>query len=183
MRTLAFALTLGLVLTQIACQSEVDVASAPPTGQIADIAGTYEVSGLTVVTTTGDERQISGTMILAQEGDRYSATFNLGTMYPIKGGGVVKAEVIGRGGGRVTDSALLGNARTQIVASTVPGIDPGFAFIKRDIGTSIVSSTSAIIQPDGSITVEIANQPEEGAEYIPTHTTLNGIRVAKETAR
>ena len=40
----------------------------------------YEVAGTTIDTNTGRKREISGTVILADEGDTYTATFHLDTV-------------------------------------------------------------------------------------------------------
>lgn len=181
MTSRALPILCALALMLPSCSSEPDLA-APPAGEVAkdagvtSIAGTYEVSGVTVVVESGDEREISGTVILAQEGDRYTATFNLGTMYPLAGGGVGKADVIGVGEGHISGSTLLGSAHTQIVSSTVPGVDPGFAFIRRNVSTRIISSTATHIASDGTVTIEISNHPAGGENYTPTRTTLKGSK-------
>ena len=68
-------------------------ATAPAPRGMPAIAGTYDVSGVTVAEGSGEARDISGTMIIAREGDRYTATFNLNTIFPFPGGGEVKSVV------------------------------------------------------------------------------------------
>ena len=46
--------------------------------------------------------------------------------------------------------------------TTVPGVDPGFAFIPRMVSTRIVSTSVTQIGPDGSVEIELANAPEGG---------------------
>jgi hypothetical protein len=143
---------------------------APP------IAGRYEVSGTTIETATGDRREISGTVILAENGDQYTATFHLSTEYPV-GAAVLPAEVIGQGSGSIEGRTLRGIAETQLVVSTVPGIDPGFAFIPRQTSTRIVSNSVTSIANDGSVTIDIENQPAAGESYAPSRTSMRGMRV------
>jgi hypothetical protein len=140
------------------------------------IDGMYDVKGVTVG--GGEERDISGTVILrVEEGaDRYSATFKLATTFP----GLedpVHADVIGTGEGQIQGRTLTGTTNTQLVISTVPGVDTGFAFVPRMVGARIVSSGTTEIQPNGQVVIEMANKPAEGEEYIPTRTRLTGLRI------
>jgi hypothetical protein len=140
------------------------------------IAGMYEVTGTTVTEATGQRREIAGTVILARDGSRYTATFQLNTTYPGPEA-AVPAEVIGKGEGTIEGRTLSGTAATQLVVSTVPGVDPGFAFVPRMVGTRIVSSSTAAIQEDGAMVIEIENRPAPGEDYTPTVTRLRGRRV------
>jgi hypothetical protein len=141
----------------------------------------YEVSGLTVEKESGRQREISGTIILTQKGDRYTATFNLVTMYPTPDG-PLKSDVIGKGEGEINGRLLMGTAQTQIVAAAVPRVDPKFAFVPRRVGKRLVSTTSAQLGEDGTLTINIDNEAAEGAEYAATKTRLRGSRVAAAEA-
>jgi hypothetical protein len=149
-------------------------------GEAVPIAGMYEVEGVTVDKATGERRDIGGTVILAVEGDRYTATFNLETAFPVPGSDPVAAEVIGKGEGTVEGRTLRGTAHTQVVAATIPGVDPGFAYIPRQVSTRLVSDSVATVAKDGSVTIQTDSRGEEGEEYSPTRTTLRGSRVASE---
>ena len=156
---------------------DTETRDAESTEASVPIAGMYEVTGVTVSTDTGQQRQIAGTVILAQEGNQYTATFQLKTTYP-GSEAEVPAEVIGKGEGTIEGRTLTGTATTQLVISTVPGIDPAFAFIPRLVTTRIVSASTTTIQDDGTVLIEITNRPEPGVEYSPTVTTLRGRRVS-----
>jgi hypothetical protein len=163
---------LGLALLLVtACDREpvVEVEAKP-------IAGEYEVSGTTIETATGSQREISGTVILAEDGDSYTATFHLTTLFE-GAAGTMPAEVIGRGSGRIEGRELHGTAETQLVISTVPGIDPAFAFIPRTTSTRLVSNSISSIAADGSVVIQIENAPAKGEDYAPSRTTLRGVRV------
>lgn len=153
-----------------------DVAAAP---EPAAISGVYEVKGITrPLEGPGQKRRIAGTVILKQDGGRYSATFKLDTTFP-DASEPVHADVIGHGEGDIVGRTLTGTTRTQLVVSTVPGVDTDFAFIPRIVGARIVSSSVTEIRPDGSVEIELENQPAEGEDYRPTHTRLTGHRVAE----
>ena len=109
-----------------ACGSEVQTAAPVAAAGPVQLAGTYQVRGSTRVVGAAETREIEGTVILAQEGDAYTATFNLQTLYPAEGGPVT-AEVIGRGDGTIAGRSLEGSARTQILASRVQGLATGSA--------------------------------------------------------
>jgi hypothetical protein len=147
----------------------------------APIAGMYDVAGTTIDTAAGSRRKISGTVILAADDGHYTATFHLDTEFP-SGAGVLPAEVIGKGDGTIEGRTLRGTAATQIVVTTVPGIDPAFAFIPRTTTTRIQSDSIATIGVDGSATIEIKNSPLAGESYSPTRTTLRGKRVGDAIA-
>ena len=168
-----------LVVLWIAAWVPLGCGSDRDAGEVetVSVAGLYEVKGTTVEEGGGNKRQISGTIILAEEGSNYTATFSLRTQFPTPDG-PVPAEVIGKGQGTIAGDTLEGEAQTQIVVSSVPGVDTQFAFVPRFVGPRVVSKSTAQLHDDGSITVEIRNQPREGEEYTATRTTLRGVRVA-----
>ena len=145
--------------------------------EVSPIAGMYEVSGNTIETQSGNKRGISGTIILAEDGGKYTATFNLNTSFPGPESGIA-AEVIGKGSGDIEGRTLRGTAETQIVMATVPGIDTNFAFIPRMTSTRIMSNSVTTIATDGTITIQIENRPAPGQDYTETRTTLRGMRVS-----
>lgn len=173
-RTLLAAM-IALVLVWGAAPTAAQEAAAKPA--VASFAGSYEVKGTTVVKTTGERRDIKGTIVLSQEGDEYKSTFSLKTIFPFVEA-TVEADVIGTGEGKIQGTTLRGTARTQIVMSTVPGIDPSFAFVPRTVGPRIVSTNVGRLEEDGSITIEIESRPAAGETYVATHTTLRGARVS-----
>ncbi len=143
----------------------------------APIAGMYEVSGSTIAIGSGEKRTISGKIILAEQEGEYTATFNLTTMFPV-GGEAFPAEVIGKGEGTIQGRELTGTAETQLVITTVPGMDTAFAYIPRTVTTRLVSTSTTTIAADGTVAIQIENQPAEGEDYPPTRTTLRGHRVS-----
>jgi hypothetical protein len=139
--------------------------------------GRYDVSGVTMTLGTQQERRIEGSVMLSFDADRYVTTFDLSTTLPGSEADV-PADVIGKGEGIIDGEVLTGTTRMQIVASTVPGVDPGFAFVPRAVSTRIVSDTTARIAPDGTLTIDIRSRAAEGFEYAATVTTLTGARVS-----
>jgi hypothetical protein len=163
----------------VACGApEPQLASGVAEGDEVPIPGLYRVQGSTVDKATGEKREINGTVILAVEGDGYTATYHLTTAFPGTGTDPVAAEVIGKGEGRVEGRTLTGTAHTQVVIATVPGVDPNFAFIPRQVSTRLVSDSVTTIARDGSVTIQTDSRGEEGEEYSPTRTTLRGSRIA-----
>lgn len=149
-------------------------------GDALPIAGMYEVNGKTIAKATGDKRPISGRIIIveAEGGGSYTATFHLNTTYP-GDEEALPAEVIGKGEGRIDGRSLEGIAETQLVMATVPGVDPGFAYVPRMVSTRLVSHSIATVAADGSVQIEIDNEAAPGEEgYVPTRTTLSGVRIS-----
>jgi len=153
-----------------------DAGEPPDETVLGDVSGRWRVQGVTVVEGSGERRRIAGTIILVQEGDRYDATFDLDTRWPTEGTSV-PADVIGVGEGSIEGRSLTGTARTQIVASAVPGVDSGFAFVPRVVSTRIVSTSLGRLRPDDTLVIEIESHPEPGQRYQPTRTRLTGVRV------
>lgn len=149
-----------------------DVSAAPPA-----LSGVWAVEGVTVETASGKTRQITGTILLNQEGGRYTSSFDLDTAFA-SDGGPIHANVIGEGEGTVSGRTLHGTSHTQILISGAPNVDTGFAYVPRQVGTRIVSTTKATIADDGTIAVEIESAPEPGESYAPTKTTLKGSYVS-----
>ncbi len=185
-RSSGFLIALVLGWGLLACGSQTDSGSAEPpdvaskgSGEALNFSGMYEVSGLTVEKKSGSQREISGTIILAQDGAGYTSTFNLKTVIPSPDG-PLHTEVIGKGDGQVDGMQLRGTARTQLVVSKVPGVDPGFAFAPRSVGARIVSTSVARLEDDGTLNIEIETEPEEGEEYAATTTTLRGTFVRQQ---
>ena len=161
----------------LACGSAPEPAPPEAAEPGAPISGMYEVSGVTTETASGHHRKLSGTIILAEEGDHYTATFSLATTYP-GGKESMPAEVIGKGEGSIEGRTLKGTNHTQLVVATVPGVDPGFAFIPRMVSTRIVSTSVTRLSQDGSVDIELANAPEPGEDYSPSRTVLRGKRIS-----
>lgn len=162
------------VLSLAACDRGDGGSEALP---MTPISGIYEVTGETVTPGTGDKRSISGKIIIAEDGEHYTATFHLTTTYP-GAEEALPAEVIGKGEGVVDGRSLNGTANTQLVMATVPGVDPGFAFVRRMVSARIVSESKATIAADGGVQIQIENHGADGETYTPTRTTLSGFRVS-----
>jgi len=170
-----FAVIAGIALGLAACGPDGSDESASGNAGSKEVVftGTYEVEGKTVEKESGATRALSGLVILAQEGTDYSVTFDLDTAFPGPDG-PIEAQVIGRGSGKVEGETLRGTARTQIVQAMVSGIDARFALLPRTYGPHFASTTAALLNEDGSITIHIDTTGEEGDEFVATHTTLTG---------
>ena len=165
-----------IILLVLGCGGQ-DAEVAEEKIEATPIPGRYEVHGATVATESGHKREIAGIIILSEQGGGYTATFDLATTYP-GAEAALPAQVIGKGEGTIEGRTLRGTAQTQLVMASVPGVDPGFAFIRPQVSTRLVSTTVATIAADGDLSIEIENQPAKGADYAPTRTTLRGLRVS-----
>lgn len=138
-------------------------------------SGTWDVQGMTTDVKSGDKRRIEGHVVLTRKGERWAAASELVTQFPTMGG-PVHTEVIGTGDGHRRGQGLEGEAHTQLVIQTVPGVDTDFAFIPRQVGPRIVSQWSAHFEGD-VLVVELSNRADAGEQYAPTKTVLRGKRV------
>jgi hypothetical protein len=174
----------SLAALGLACGSEPDVASGPPAAELAlEVAGTYQVSGVTVEIDSRLERHIAGTLIMTRSGSEYRSSFELSTMLPSPDG-PLHTQVIGNGEGEIdADGVLRGSARTQLVIGAVAGVPTQFPFVPRFVGPRIVSETVIVFGENGAIEIEIQTRADEGERYRATRTTLAGTLVpGSETA-
>jgi hypothetical protein len=167
---------LAVILLVLGCGGQ-DAEVAEEKIEAVPIPGRYEVRGSTFAIESGHKRDIAGIIILSEEGESYSATFDLATTYP-GAEAALPAQVIGKGEGMIEGRTLRGTAQTQLVMASVPGVDPGFAFIRPQVSTRLVSTTVATIAANGNLSIKIENQPAGSADYAPTRTTLRGSRVS-----
>ena len=176
----SIAVAAALLAALFACGSSEkrEVAAEEEEGEEVPIAGMYHVEGATVDKASGERRDISGTVILAVDGDAYTATFHLQTNFPGSGTEPVAAEVIGKGEGRVEGRTLKGVAHTQVVVASVPGVDPNFAFIPRQVSARLISDSVTTIARNGAVVIQTESRGEEGEQYSPTKTILKGRRTA-----
>lgn len=150
------------------------VEAAPPPAE--GFAGSWSVKGITQDLTRGDSRRIEGMIVLSEKEGLYNGKSDLRTKFPSEGG-AVDADVIGTATGRLDGNVLGGTAETQLVLGTVPGVETEFAFIPRQVGPRITSDWTAHFRRDGTLVVQLENQPAPGeATYRPTRTTLYGTR-------
>jgi hypothetical protein len=128
-------------------------------------SGTYQVRGVTVQASHGQLREISGTVLLSVEGDRYDARFELVTSDPVRGE-AVPVEVRGEGKGFVIGSTLTGVTWQEVAVS-----GEGAPAVK------IVSVSVGRFEDDGRLHVELQNHPAPDQAYSPTVTVLEGTLV------
>jgi hypothetical protein len=168
------------------CGGERESTVATPAAEVAapspdPFPGSYRAKGLTTDVIHGDTRRIQGIIVLTEAEGVYSTKADLETKYP-SAGGPVDAQVIGIGTGQRSGDRLQGTTETQLVMSTVPGVDTGFAWVPRTVGPRLVSSWEARFRKDGTLVVDIRNEPAEGVEYSPTETILYGTRIEEPEA-
>lgn len=170
-----FAVIAAIALGLAACGPDGKDEPAPEqaASREAVFTGTWEVEGKTVEKESGATRALSGLIILVQEGSDYTATFDLETAFPGPDG-PIEAQIIGSGSGKVEGTTLRGTARTQIVQALVAGVDARFALLPRTYSPHFMSTTGAMLNEDGSITIHIDSTGEESEDYAATHTTLTG---------
>lgn len=141
-----------------------------------EVTGRYQMSGVTTTPGSDLKRKISGVMRIEQAGDLYKASYEFNTKFPGEGA-PMDADVIGVGEGKVSGREISGTARTQIVVSSVPGVDTNFAFAPRRVSARIVSSTTGEFEADGTLVIAIESHADEGQTYQSTRTRMRGRRI------
>lgn len=158
------------------CGEQRDAEPAAPTGPI-EVSGLYEVSGTTTDPGRDEKRRITGTIVVVQDSDAYTATYELQTTWPSDDGST-SAHVLGFGEGTIEGDRLVGTTHTRLVIATVPGVDAGFAYVPSSVTKALVSDSVSTVGPDGSISIDLQNRGVEGEDYRPTRTRMTGRRVA-----
>ena len=160
------------------------VAAAPERGPMAgaegsqtldleEIAGIYQVEGVTVQANRGRERKVSGTIALQAQGAGYTASIKLQTIYPTDTGDI-PAQIEGTGSGRPVGDRLVGTAETKMLAGAGVLLSGEGGAPEEEL--IVVSSTVATIEEDGSLSIHIQNEPGPGQDYSPSITVLTGVR-------
>lgn len=141
-----------------------------------EVTGRYQMSGVTTTPGSDLKRKLSGIMRIEQAGQLYKASYEFKTKFPGEGA-PMDADVIGVGEGKVDGRSITGSARTQIVVSSVPGVDTGFAFAPRRVSARIVSTTTGEFEADGLLVIEIESHADKGETYQSTRTRMRGRRI------
>jgi len=171
-----FAIAASLLLPLACSPDATDPIEPTGTAGLSDFAGTYQVSGRTVEEESGEGRDIAGTVVIRPAAEGYEASFKLTTLFPTSDG-ASEAQVVGTGEGRLEGGALEGTADTQIILAEVPGVNADFAFLPRSYGPRIRSSSTARLDEDGALVIEIVSEPAEGEAYRTTRTQVRGTRI------
>ena len=141
-----------------------------------EVTGRYQMSGVTTTPGSDLKRKISGLMRIEQAGELYKASYEFKTKFPGEGA-PMDADVIGVGEGKVDGRSITGSAHTQIVVSSVPGVDTNFAFAPRKVSARIVSTTTGEFDPEGMLVIEIESHADQGETYQATRTRMRGRRI------
>ena len=136
--------------------------------------GTWEVEGKTIAKESGATHELTGLVILVQEGTDYIATFDLLTALPGRDA-LLETQVIGSGSAKLDGTTLRGTARLQIIQAMVPGVDARFTLLPRTYSPRLAFTGAAMLDEDGSITIDLDSTGEESEDYPATHTTLTGM--------
>lgn len=170
-----------VALLAVGCDAP--AAPAPPApGGGPDYAGLYEVSGYTTVRRSGQQRRITGTVIVARAPQGapapYTATFDLETEFATPEG-PIQADVIGSARAKPDAAELAGEAETRILMASIPGLDPTFPWIPGRLGPRVLSRfTMAAGERAGAFRVEIESEAAPGESYEATRTALRATRAA-----
>jgi len=156
---------------------------APPPALIAANearSGSYDVSGVTVQAMSGEQREISGTLKLDVEGERYEVEFELETTAPDLEG-QVPVSVKGGGRGFIVGGVFTGTTSEWMALVPSGGLDE-VALHDVDLpakaGRKLVSTSQASFDPDGTMNILMQNYPGSGEHYEASMTVLEGRRVS-----
>lgn len=177
MRTsVRLALSLGLGLAALGCGEGQNGVEEVPAMEPADVSGVYRVEGKTTVIATGETREIEGTVVMRQAGDRYVTSFEMATTFRSPDG-PLQAKVVGAGEGTVVGRTLEGTAHTQIITPMFVGVDTNFPFAPRMFTRRLVNTSVGTLEENGELVVTIENRAAEGTTYQPTRTEVRGMRI------
>lgn len=172
-----------IVSFAIAAGSLLGLSALAEDAAVVDIAGRYEVKGVTLDSATNMKREISGVITIVQDGATFTSHSEFKTLTP--GSEIVPAKVLGTGNGVIEGTKLTGTSENQLQASTVPGLDVDFGMIPHQkVSQRIQSTWTAEILADGTIKLVSENTAGKGeANYSPTRTTLEGKRISATPGR
>lgn len=177
-----------LVVTSLLCLFSCDVGGRDRSAETESVPlfeGVYRVSGTTIEPQADSAREIKGIIVLqrAEEGG-YRTSFDLTTSVPSETPEAdVSIAIIGQGNGTVNrDGVLSGDARTQLMRASIPGVDARFPFLPRAVAPQSASLTQVRMLSDGRIEVEMQSVVAEGSLDSTTRTSLIGFRIGASVA-
>lgn len=146
------------------------------------LAGYYRARGVTTEPATDRRRPIQGTLLVtAATGGGYDLRFSFQTKMTTPGG-TQRADLLGTGEARVEAQALVGDAETQMILASIPGVDPQFAFIPGYLGPRIRSHFRMDPTDESErFQADIETRAAPGYEYLETRTRLELERISRET--
>jgi hypothetical protein len=143
------------------------------------IGGRYSVQGSITVKDTGEKRAIGGTLILDQRGPEFRTTYQLRTRVRTENG-LVRADVIGRGDGRIDGNRIEGTAESQLITATIGGAHGATPYLPRRIGPILKQQANGSVDEHGVIKLELEYTPVPGGPVETSHVILYGERVDVE---
>jgi len=167
--------------------TEIPPLTAPPSAELgADFApasGIYEVAGLTVEATSGQQRAIEGTIELDVKGAQYEVRFEFATTAP-DFEEPVPVRIRGSGNGLIVGKLFTGTTEEWMSLAAPPDALGALDEVKlpAQVGWRMHSASQASFDADGALHVLLQNYPAPGQHYRPTMTVLAGRRAAKEHA-
>jgi hypothetical protein len=167
------ALLASPVLAEETSNPPVEAAATPYVG------GRYQVHGTITIQDTGERRAIGGMWIIDQQGDEYRSTYSLVTRIRNVDGDLVRADVIGRGEGRVQAGRFDGTAESQLILASVGGAYGATPYLPRRYGPILRQATRGTIGEEGELRVELDYEPVEGGPRERSHVVLRGQLVSE----
>jgi hypothetical protein len=144
--------------------------------EVSYIGGSWDVRGTITDEATGDRRYVAGSVIIDQQEDRYRSTFHLaGTLDTPQGRR--RAEVVGRGEGKVEGRAISGVVETNVVTARLGGTAGVVPFVPKEWGPRTTNTVKGRLNDDGSVTFELRTEAQEDGPGA-THTVIYGVRPA-----
>jgi hypothetical protein len=174
---LALLLLLPAGCSQDSSTSEGATPVAAPQVVSIEYAGMYEVTGVTSVDGSDIEREITGKIVLAEDGEGFSSKFSMSTRIQTEGG-VVAADLNGTGEATRTAEGLSGTADTQMTLGAAPGLDPKFGFLPGLFGPRVLSNWTATPIDADNLEIEITTVAAPGEDYQATTTTMHAARTS-----
>jgi hypothetical protein len=143
-------------------------------GDVAYVGGAWEVRGTITDVGSGDRRHVAGTVVIDQEDDRFRSTFHLiGTLDTPQGRR--RAEVVGRGEGKVEGRVITGTVDSNVVTARLGGAGGVVPFVPKEWGPRTHNTVLGRLNDDGSVTFEL-HTPQQADGTGATHTVIHGVR-------
>lgn len=170
-------------------ETPIDVAARGPAAPSLDAgahSGRYEVRGVTVQALSGLQREISGTLDLDLQGDRYEVRFELGTTAP-DSEEEVPVRIRGTGHGLVVGKIFTGTTEEWMTLTPPPGgldrVPLRGVELPSRAGRKLVSTSRGSFDDGGSFHVLLENYPGPGEHYEPSMTVLEARRAGAPPAQ
>ena len=149
-------------------------------GEVADLAGIYDLEGTTVVGETGNVFQLRGKMVVKQEGSHLETFVEADVKRTEGDTGPATLSFLSHGSATLNGDKLAGVTDVQTIISQVAGIDVSAPYMPKQAGPSFKATSAGTVIGEGELEFRITSDTQVFGPGGDRVTTLKAKRMARK---